>query len=203
MPAASTTPTSPTVIQSGTVEGLIEFINWAVAKGYSPAPSAANQKAATRFFFTTLEGEDVDLSQIDVQNVDVDDLFRRFDLKARGKLKAESISSYKSRVVRAIESYRRFLESGTPPTHRQSKRRKEKPGKTETPEKPNGNGHAHPAMPTALTLDYPFPLRAGGVANLRLPRQLEKEDADRLAAFIRTLVFEPQLALPPGEPEDV
>lgn len=41
-------------------------------------------------------------------------------------------------------------------------------------------------------MDYPFPLRAGGVAHLRLPKKLERDDAERLAVFIRALVFDRQ-----------
>jgi hypothetical protein len=49
---------------------------------------------------------------------------------------------------------------------------------------------------SASLIDYPFSLRSGQVAHLRLPMKLEKVDADRLGAFIRTLVFEPQLEIP-------
>ena len=158
----SDSTTSTTTIQSGTVEGLIEFFDWAVAKGYAPAPTATAQKSAVRQFFATVEGESVDLSQIDVQNVDMDDLLRRFEVKARGTLKAESITTYKSRVARAIEAYRRFLEDRTPPSYRQGARRKETPEEREKPAKTNGNGNGngYPAAPTVATLDYPFPLRS-------------------------------------------
>ena len=51
------------------------------------------------------------------------------------------------------------------------------------------------AMPVAATpstlLDYPFPLSTGDLAHLRLPRGLTARDADRIGAFVKTLVFEP------------
>jgi hypothetical protein len=47
-------------------------------------------------------------------------------------------------------------------------------------------------------IEYPFPLRNGQVGMVRLPMRLEKTDAERLASFVRTLVFEPQLELGPG-----
>lgn len=51
------------------------------------------------------------------------------------------------------------------------------------------------AAPGSQLIDYPFPLVSGTLAYLRLPRRLEKADADRLGAFIRTLVLEPQREL--------
>lgn len=45
-------------------------------------------------------------------------------------------------------------------------------------------------------IDYPFPLRSGQVANLRLPKRLEKKDSERLGAFLETLVLEPQREIP-------
>lgn len=52
-------------------------------------------------------------------------------------------------------------------------------------------------------LDYPFPLQTGQIANLRLPVRITKADAERMAAFIRTLAFEPELQIePPGKEGD-
>ena len=54
-------------------------------------------------------------------------------------------------------------------------------------------------------MTYPFPLRSGQLAFVQLPLRMEKEDAKRLAAFVRTLVFAPQreLAAPEETGEDV
>lgn len=38
--------------------------------------------------------------------------------------------------------------------------------------------------------EYPFPLANGQVAELMLPVRMEREDADRLAEFVKTLVIE-------------
>jgi len=40
-------------------------------------------------------------------------------------------------------------------------------------------------------ISYPFPLQSGAIANLRLPVRLDRADAERLVAFIQTLVIEP------------
>jgi hypothetical protein len=47
-------------------------------------------------------------------------------------------------------------------------------------------------------ISYPFPLEGGDVANLRLPKRLERRDAERLIAFINALSFEPQKPLGRG-----
>jgi hypothetical protein len=67
-----------------------------------------------------------------------------------------------------------------------------------TPIKKNGNGNGHTVGPEAEVsslIDYPFPLRSGQVAYLKLPMRLDKADAERLGTFVRTLAFEPVLEL--------
>ena len=48
-------------------------------------------------------------------------------------------------------------------------------------------------------ISFPFPLESGEVANLRLPKRLERRDASRLTAFINALTVdgEPPKQLPP------
>jgi hypothetical protein len=50
-------------------------------------------------------------------------------------------------------------------------------------------------------VDYPFPLRSGQIAHVRLPARVEREDAERMSASLRTLVIDPRRELPPGEEE--
>jgi hypothetical protein len=45
-------------------------------------------------------------------------------------------------------------------------------------------------------MEYPFPLRGGQMAQLRLPTRLDKSDAERLCVFIRTLPMEEQAQIP-------
>jgi hypothetical protein len=45
-------------------------------------------------------------------------------------------------------------------------------------------------------IDYPFPLAGGQIAHLRLPQRLERVDAERIAAFVGTLVLEAQKEIP-------
>ncbi len=47
-----------------------------------------------------------------------------------------------------------------------------------------------PSVPTDL-VQYPFPLRAGVMAYLSLPRDLQRGEAQRIAAFVASLAIDP------------
>lgn len=190
------------VIQSGTAEGLLDFLDYVVVKGYAPTSAANAQKSAARQVLSMVEGEN--FGSLDVKGIDVDDLLSRFDVKARGQLKAESIVSYKNRAGRAIEVYREFLETGKPPSYRTVTKRKaatapKASGSTPATENVAPEVSAIPLPSADRMVDYPFPLKAGGMAHLRLPLRLEREDAERLGAFLRTLVLEPQKQIGKGD----
>jgi hypothetical protein len=97
-------------IQSGTAEGLLQFLDWVVAKGYGPATAAGPQKSAVKQVLTVTEGDD--FGSLDIRSLDLDDLLSRFEVRALGDLKAESIGAYRNRFTRAVEAYREFLSSG-------------------------------------------------------------------------------------------
>jgi len=146
-----------------------------------------------------------------VQSVNVDEYLDRFQVKAigTGRLKPESITAYRSRFSRAIDYYTKYLASGEVPKFRlqsgggTSTRRRTPPttdGATAQAEAGRPSVAADAAESESKTgmITYPFPLESGDIANVRLPRRLRRADAERLAAFIRTLVFEPQKELERG-----
>ena len=195
-------------IQAGTAQGLLEFLDYVVAKGYGPSTAAGPQKSAVRQVLTITEGED--FGDYDVKGGDVDDLLQRFEVRARGELKAESIHAYRSRFMRAVKSYRRFLETGTPPRYRQSSRRRSPDagtrrrtsGSASSSPPPSAQAPSQaPAQQSERMVDYPFPLRSGALANFRLPVHLDRGDAERMASFLKALVSDQPKQLPPGDPE--
>src|SRR5438876_11733902 len=97
-------------IQSGKARGLLEFADWVVEKGYGTAAAWTPLKSAARQILTTVEG--ADFGDVDVRNLDLDAYLDRYETKARGHIKIESIQSYKSRFLRSVEAYRHFLETG-------------------------------------------------------------------------------------------
>lgn len=185
-------------IQSGTAVGMLQFADWVVDKGYGTSAAWAPLKSAVRTVFSTVEGGDT-YEEIDVRKLDESDYLHRYEVKARGHLKAESIASYRSRFGRALEAYRHFLDTGQPP--RQGRRQtvsRASDGQTspsDTKARVEQIGPRPGAKSTTgveQLIDYPFPLRSGQIAMLRLPLRLDRSDAERLAAYIRALVFEQQ-----------
>jgi hypothetical protein len=195
------------VMGSGTVGGLMAFFDYLVNKGIGTAAAVTPMKSAARQIFETVEGtEDVD--ELDIRSLDIDEYLDRFQVKAMstGRYKPESINAYRSRFARGMEYYSTYLTSGTVPKFKMRMARAAGPTRKRD-ESPKEETKATPAAPQRIVADseadssksglisYPFPLQNGGIATLRLPVRLEKTDADRLGAFIRTLVFEPQKEL--------
>lgn len=188
-------------IATGTADGLLAFCDYLIDKGYGTSGGVTPWKSAAKQIFEAVEGDG--WGSLDLRGLDLNDYIRRFENMERGHYKAESIQSYGSRLRRAMEAYLAFLEDGRTPTLRQGPRRQnEQPnGKAAKDALPSvrseGRGTAS-ASPIADLVEYPFPLRSGQLAYVRLPKRVEKDDAERLAAFVRTLVFEPQRQLPAG-----
>ena len=193
-------------IASGTVEGLLAFCDYLIDKGYASSAAVNPWKSAVRQVFQTLEGEM--FGSTDIRGLDVDEAIDRFATRRRGDLKAESVDAYRARLRRALDAYLGYLAHGRPPQLRHGASRRPKAGTKETTlprvrSEGQAAAHAEPiTAPAQILVDYPFPLQSGQMAELRLPRKLEKLDAERIAAFVRTLVFEPVGELPSGRSED-
>ena len=195
------------LIGSGTVDGLIAFADYLSDKGYASSAATNPWKSAARQVFNTVDG--TNFGGVDLRSLDIDDYLARFETMTRGKYKAESIAAYRARLRRALDAYLGYLETGQPPQLRAGvpKRRGASAGGTAsgngTTSPPlQSGGHGGTAAPPIDLVDYPFPLRSGQLAYVRLPRRLDRTDAERLAAFVRTLVFEPQKELAAGDAEE-
>jgi hypothetical protein len=190
-------------IPTGTAEGLMEFLDFIVEKGYATSAAITPWKSAATRVFTLVE-KGKDFSQLDVRELDLEDYVERWGTLALGtSLKRESVVTYGTRFEKAVTAYREYLEHKRLPSIRRvgtRPRAKAKPAaapatKTANGNASGGNGHSAPEVEISSLIDYPFPLRTGQIAHLRLPTKLERADAERLGAFIRTLAFEPMLEL--------
>jgi hypothetical protein len=198
---------------SGTVAGLMAFFDYLTNKGMATPAAITPLKSAARQVFETVEGTE-NIDEIDVRSLDVDEYLDRFQVKAMssGRYKPESITAYRSRFGRGIDYYTTFLTTGTPPKIRlrasSGPASKRAASSDDAPRSATGSAGTTEApdmqSPTGNLISYPFPLQSGGIANLRLPVRLERADAERMATFIRTLVFEPQKELSQGQsdPDD-
>jgi len=176
-----------------TGKGLIEFLTFAAEKGLLPANTAGAYRAACREVLAAVEPDGWE--DVNVRTVDTDDYASRFERLRMGKLKPESLLTYKSRFRNSVQMYIKYLES--PSTWRYTAERpssgRKKPGSAavDVDDAPPVEGRVR-----AGSIEYPFPLRPGLVVKLHLPSDLTRPEAKRLAAFIDALSVDSTLALP-------
>jgi hypothetical protein len=193
--------TAPEQISQGTADGLFQFLDYLVEKGYAPPNSVKPWRIATRKIFEAVEGEDY--GERSILDIDIADYMDRFVNKKRHEYKAESLAAYRTRFTRSIEAYRDYLTEGNewkPPSFKAARAHTAKTtgdgAKNATTVTIQPAVEKDTAMPIAATpstlLDYPFPLSNGDLAHLRLPRGLTARDAERIGAFVKTLAFEPE-----------
>jgi hypothetical protein len=182
-------------IASGTVGGLLSYLDYAEQKGYATEAQVTPLRSATRQVFSTVDGKDFEA--VDIRSLDIEEHLNRFENLVVGRYKQESLASYRARVKRAVAAYREYLDQKTVTAFRATRRPRAAAGEQGASPTTRPPGPAEP--PRDQLVEYPFPLRSGDFAYLRLPPLLEREDAERLSGFIRALVHEPQRSLPPGQ----
>ena len=157
-----------------TGKACVEFWKWAPQKGLVNS----NTATALRVACTQVLGVLDNWETLDVAALDPDDVFSRF-VNLRGKdFTPESLQSYKSRLLRALEMFLEYSKNpaGWKPKI-QSPARREKPVNNGTPtvavapvapvvtETPA----ASPTTSRAGLVEYPFPLREGRFATCGCP----------------------------------
>jgi hypothetical protein len=185
---------TPAALYSGAAAGLLEFLDYARAKGILARKTADAYKSASSLALS-IDGEGWE--NIEVRNVDVGQQLDRY-IRLRGqKASPQTLATYRRRVAKAIELYLDFLDN--PTGFRGSSGRPRPGGATArrppaTPASQQASRHPRPreipiAEPSEL-LTYPFPLRAGGMAYLQLPRELTHADVKRLCSFLESLAID-------------
>jgi hypothetical protein len=194
-------------IAQGTAQGLLDFLDYLIDKGYRTSSAIVPWKSAVRAIFSAVEGDD--FGSFDVRSFDVDEYLDRFQNLVPGEYKQESLAAYRQRFKKAVAAYRDYLEDNTLPAFRARRARSESTRAPATAPARRKRSVAAaepeayaPRVAATTLMDYPFPLRSGQIAHLRLPVNLEKDDAERMATFIRSLVLEPQRQLP-ASPEEL
>jgi hypothetical protein len=193
-----------TNLGSGTVAGLMAFLDWVVKKNFATPAAITPLKSASRQIFETVE-DGGDYEQLDVRELDREEYLSRFQIanQASGRIRPESVRAYRNRFNRALDLYHDYLTTGGAPKLRSRgttavrTEKQERPAPAKTSSQP-ATHEASAAESSGAMISYPFPLESGEVANLRLPKRLESRDAARLTAFINALIFEPQKQLGPG-----
>lgn len=181
-------------IQSKTTTGLFEFCDYMVDKGYATAGAMEPWKTATKKILSAVDPGGYE--QMDLSNIDLEDIQRRFETLTLTDYKHESQVTYGKRLSNAVNAYMEFLETGKPPQLRKARQTSPK-----AEPKNNVRSIATPKSASDTRADsslvkFPFPMADGTLAELNLPTRISKQDAERLATFVRTLAIEPQRQIP-------
>ena len=186
--------------------GLFQFVDMITAKGLVNVNTGNSWKAAVKKLLGDIPNDE------DVRKIDVRSQVLRYNNQHPGELSPESLKAYEKRVAAAIQQY---VSYKTDPSNYKSPSRGLSNGKSEkqeqrkkatanlgqatgaptaavTPEQPKPEvEHSAPktigGTSTGANLALPFPLRPGHLAQVVIPIDMTKDEADRLCAFIQTL----------------
>lgn len=211
------TPTASADPYSGA--GLIEFLDAAIEKGWLNVSSAKAMRTATQKILEVEGG----WQSLDLRSLDVDSLLSRFRNLRRNDYSDDSMRVYRQRFGQALKMHLARLENdgnwrsyGPQSSPRSSSgggsRSGGRKGATATVPTPREAPSAESAereddtVSSASTTNpggmslmrFPFPLREAVDVYLALPRDLNTDEADRLAGFIRSLA---RPALADSQPE--
>ena len=171
------------------------FLDMIIAKGIVNANTGGGWKAACNKVL-----EDLDASG-DVRQVDVRAAVVRYNNRHPGELSPASLKQYEIRSGTAIKHFASYVAN--PAGFRlagkaiNAKGEKAEPGRRADRKAPGGESTSQPGEPgpptqvkgtaTEQSLAIPFPLRPNFLAQLVIPRDLTKDEAKRLSAFIDAL----------------
>lgn len=201
--------------------GLIEFLDAAIDKGWFNVSSTKALKTATLKIFEVESG----WASMDLHALDADSLFERFRNLKRNSYSDDSMRIYKTRFKQALKMYLARLDGDTDWKSYGPSTRVASPAKggvngakgtqkasvaeatvgTSTAAPTKGAEEEDPSVSSNATpgsvplIRFPFPLRDTVDVWLTLPRDLTKDEAERLAIFIRSLA-RADGPTPPPEP---
>jgi len=177
--------------------GLRDFLLLAARKGWLAEATAGAMRSAANRVFGALDPEEL----VDVSKIDVDAALRRFATKSKGTVTPPSLQLYAKRIKAAIRYFNEYQKDPVnwkPPATR-TPDDKGRSGNEERTRDRHRIGESHTSkvtgevngqvsqMPTGLTL--PFPLRPDVVVTLsNVPRDLRRNECERISAFLNTLV---------------
>lgn len=186
-------------MQEATGQGLIAFWPWAAKKGLVKEATAGARRSAVSEVLDAL-GEKPE--SVDIRKLDVEDALRRFENLKSPKYTPGSLATYKSRFRKAVDDYLAYVDnpSGWRPgiktrvgaTHGSGKPSPRSVGGPSNQADSSASAAHH--SPSNLSsgprlIEYPFPVREGVVALIRLPMDLRLSEAKRLGAWLAALAM--------------
>lgn len=181
-------------------KALMDFLQYVEDHGLWKSNTAIGYRAAA----SKVEGDLTEQEASDVRQIDLDLLFQRFMNRNRVKVSPRTLATYRQRLQRAISEFERYLED--PIDYRsavgggrssaggggsKAKRTTRKKSSEERVGPATGEVATRAGGAGAQVLNIPFPLRSDFLASVQIPRDLKKVEAERLAAFIKTLALDP------------
>lgn len=177
-------------------KALVDHWKWASEKGVMKSNTANALRAACAQVLSVVEGWET----LDVRSLDVEDVYRRFQNKRSKDFKPDSLEAYRRRFTQAVRMFLEYVENPSTwkaPSREASKERSARkarnggaPELDESEVKPIlSERSAAPTIQSGL-VEYPFPLREGRLAFLKLPIDLKTAEVKRLTAYLNTLAVD-------------
>jgi hypothetical protein len=168
---------------------LVDHWTWAADKGLMNGNTAAGLRSAcTQILQVIGDGWET----TDITGLDVDDLLLRFQNLKKKDYTPQVLELYKKRFRKAVASYLSYLESpgSWKPSTQERPATSQRSDRSNQRQQPTGQVVASETRYRASSseVEYLFPLRAGVMARLVLPRDLTRDDVNRLNAFMSMLV---------------
>lgn len=190
------------IIADGNARGLIEFFNFAAARGMINKNTAGALRSGVQVVLSAAEPDR--WQTLPLAEIDLEDVAGRFEKLAAGRFKPDSLVTYKSRFRNGVAMYLEYLANPSgwrfraerPYRQRQQKAAARRATGTVTPAR--GGGLFAPRDEVDLgrngtypeVIEYPYPLRAGLIIKLSLPVDLTKDEATRLSKYLEALAVE-------------
>ncbi|HET6204764.1 MAG TPA: hypothetical protein VFI25_18375 [Planctomycetota bacterium] len=127
---------------------------------------------------------------VDVKTLDIEEALTRFQHLRKKDFKPSVLKTYRQRFQSAVESFLRYQMDPAVWKPRASERPANKERAARGDREAVEIRPVRQEMPQTGMVEYPFPLRAGQIVRLALPRDLKSSEVDRLHAFMRTLAVD-------------
>ena len=183
----------------------VEFFTRAAQQGLMNGNTAGGLRAAMKEVLSSVEPDNWET--LNIRDIDPDDYGARFERLRMTKFKPGSLQVYKSRFKNGRQMFLDYLESPSTwrykaerPARERGKSKREVDDSTGLQNATSGQviETTTPGGGTTL-VNYTYPLRGAELmVSLRLPADLTRKDAQRLATFVNSLAIDDQAALPPG-----
>jgi len=177
--------------QRGTGLAFVQHWDWVAEKGLMPSATAKSIQTAVYQILKI----DPDWENVDVHSLDIDSLIARF--RNLSKLVPGSLATYESRFRTGLASYLAYLDNPasyqprarrtTQRDERQIPNQKAKATANPTADSSDAAAASPAASSTAKLVVYPFPVRPGVFAELKLPADLTADEALRMSAFLKAV----------------